>query len=113
MVTSDILPANFTISAEAKRAIKDVRAQYDKQWPDNPAAVACIAWGIVKPNDGPQSERVIVGFYQRSMLADVAHGIQEVSGVPLIFFTTEDYVGNFAGKVLDYSIERGFFLRAP
>jgi hypothetical protein len=43
----------------------------------------------------------------------VTHGIQEVSGVPLIFFTTEDYVGNFAGKVLDWTSERSFFMRAP
>jgi len=114
MTSSGILRANFTISDAAKVAIEQIRKQYDAQWPDNPAAVACVAWGIVVPHDGaPQSGRVIVGFYQRAMLADVAHGIQEVSGVKLIFFTTEQYVANFDGKVLDYADEHGFFMRAP
>jgi hypothetical protein len=48
-----------------------------------------------------------------SQSAQVAHGIQEVSGVPLIFFTTEDYYANFSGKVLDYQDDTGFFLRQP
>jgi hypothetical protein len=72
-----------------------------------------VAWGIIVPNDGPRSEAVMVGFYQRSMFDDIAHGIQEVSGVKLVFFTTEEIYGKFEGKVLDYSNERGFFLRAP
>jgi hypothetical protein len=47
------------------------------------------------------------------MLADIAAGIQEVSGIKLVFFTTEEHHGKFAGKVLDFAAERGFFLRAP
>jgi hypothetical protein len=52
----------------------------------------CVAWGIVVPGWGePHSERVTVGYHRQSMLADVAHGIQEVSGVKLLLFTTEEY----------------------
>jgi hypothetical protein len=108
-----VLPANFTISAQGKRGIEKIRAEYQAEFPDDPPAVACIAWGIVLPNEGPRFERVVVGYYQMSQLPEVAHGIQEVSGVRLIFFTTEDYYGNFSGKVLDYSDEAGFFLSEP
>lgn len=47
------------------------------------------------------------------MLAEVAHGIQEVSGVKLIFFTMEKYLSKFEGQILDHSDEQGFFLRKP
>jgi hypothetical protein len=109
----DILPANFTISADGKRGIEKIRAEYQAEFPDDPPAVAYIAWGIVVPNVGARFERVVVGYYQMSQLADVAHGIQEVSGVRLIFFTTEDYYGKFSGKVLDYTDDVGFFLSEP
>ncbi len=110
---SEILPANFTISAAGKRGIEMLRAEYDLRWPDDPAAVACVAWSIVVPDNGPQSQTVMVGFYQRSMVDKIAHGIQEVSGVKLVFFTTEEFYGKFDGRVLDHTGERGFFLRAP
>ena len=111
MVSEDILPINFTISVAAKHAVEKIRADYDAAWPDDPAAVLCVGWGITIPDSGPRSESVVVGYYQRSMLADIAHGIQEVSGVKLVFFTTEEYHGNFAGKVLDFARDLGFFLR--
>jgi hypothetical protein len=43
----------------------------------------------------------------------VADAIQEVSGLKLVFFTTEQYRPRFQGKVLDHAAERGFFLRDP
>ncbi len=113
MTSSGILPVNFTFSERAKEAAEMIRAEYDTRWPEDPAAVLCVAWGITVPNAGPRSETVVVGYYQRSMLADVAHGIQEVSGVKFVFFTTEEYHAKFAGKVLDFERDRGFFLREP
>jgi len=110
---SDVLRANFTISADGKRAIEAVRVEYDARFPDDPAAVACIGWSLVTSDDGTQSESVFVAYYQRSMYHQVAHGIQVVSGVKLIFFTTEEYAMKFEGKVLDYANGRGFFLRGP
>jgi hypothetical protein len=79
--------------------------------PDAPAAVVSIGWGIIIPTNGPHSERVVVGFYQRSQLADVAHGIQAVLGVRLIFFTTREHAAKFDGKIVDYTNENGIFLR--
>jgi len=55
---------------------------------------------------------VVIGYYQQSDLAAVEHGIQETSGVKLVFFITKEYHGKFEGKVLDYARDRGFFLRA-
>jgi hypothetical protein len=113
MASSGLLPVNFTISETAKQAVEKVRADYDAAFPHDPAAVLCVAWGIVIPKSGPSSENVVVGYYQQSMLPEVAHGIQEVSGVKLVFFTTEEFHGRFAGKVLDYAESGGFFLREP
>lgn len=113
MSSEDTLPVNFTISVAAKQAAEKIRIEYDVAWPNDPAAVLCVGWGITIPESGPRSEGVVVGFYQQSMLPDIAAGIQEVSGVKLVFFTTEEYHGKFAGKVLDFAAERGFFLSAP
>ena len=104
---------HFTISEAAKRAAENIRADYDATFPHDPAAVLCVSWGIIMPNSGSVSETVIVGYYQQSKRAEVARGIQEASGVKLIFFTTEEYHGRFAGKILDFASERGFFLRTP
>jgi hypothetical protein len=113
MVQPDILAANFTISAAARAAAARLRSDYDAQFPDDPAAVLSVGWGIATFESGGQAENVILSFYPRSMLAEVSHGIQEVSGVKLIFFTTRDYLDKFAGKVLDHVEDGGFFMRAP
>jgi hypothetical protein len=109
---SEILPANFTISAAAKSAIEGLRVAYDVNCQGDPAAVVCVAWGIVVPDRGPPSQGVVVTFYPASMREAVAHGIQTVSGVDLIFFTTQEFRMHFEGKVLDHAPHRGFFLRA-
>lgn len=106
-------PANFTISSPAARALERVKREHDLQFPDDPAAVLSVSWGFYMPNSPGAFENVVIGVYPRSMLDDVAHGIQEISGVKLIFFTSEDYQSKFAGKVLDHADERGFFLRSP
>jgi len=113
MSAPGMLKANFTISEEAKKAIAKVRSDYDVLHPSDPAAVMVVAWGIVDPDAGPDSESVVIGFYPQSMLAEIAHGIQEVWGVELAFFTIEEYRGRFDGKILDHAAERGFYLRAP
>ena len=113
MANDDILPANFTISNAAKAAIEAMRADYDAAFPDNPAAVPAVGWAHVKLKSGAQYESVFVAFYQRDKLPEIAHGIQEVSGVKLIFFTTEEHHPKFEGKILDHAAEQGFFLREP
>lgn len=113
MVQSDILAANFTISSAGRAAAERLRRDYDEQFLEDPAAVLSVAWGIATFESGAQAENVVLGFYPRSMFAEVSHGIQEVSGVKLIFFTTRDYLDKFEGKVLDHVEGRGFFLRAP
>ena len=112
MTESDILPVNFTISAVAKQAIERIRQDWDEQFPD-PAAVAMIGWGIFNLNSGQKGENVVVSFYAESQLAEVAHAVQEVSGLKVVFFTTPEYYPNFEGKILDFADDRWFFLRNP
>jgi hypothetical protein len=113
MVQPDILAANFTISPAGRAAAERLRRDYDAQFSEDPAAVLSVGWGIATFETGAQAENVVLGFYPLSMLSEVSHGIQDVSGVKLIFFTTRDYLDKFEGKVLDHAEDRGFFLRAP
>ena|SRR5215213_2378953 len=114
MTQSEILRVNFTISPAAKVVIERVRRVYDAQFADDPAAVLSVGWGLFSHQSGhPRWENVVISFYPRSMLAEVEHGIQEVSGVKLIFFTMEEYLDKFKGKIFDHSEERGFFMREP
>jgi hypothetical protein len=113
MAQSDVLPVNFTISPAARTAIAQIRRDYDAQFPHDPAAVLSVAWGFYYADTPRQFENVVIAFYPQSMHAQIAHGIQEASGLELIFFITEEYHGKFAGKVLDYSEARRFFLRDP
>jgi len=41
----------------------------------------------------------------------VAHGVQEVSELQVVFFTTAEHHPKFEGKVVDHDQARGFFLR--
>jgi hypothetical protein len=93
-------------------ALRKICGEYDNRFSDDPAATLSVAWGYVDGAD-PFSGRVVLSFYPQSMAADVMHGVQEVSGVKLIYFTTEKFHPLFDGKVIDHSAERGFFLRAP
>jgi hypothetical protein len=113
MPDPDIICANFTISDAAKREFEVLRRAFNEHQPSDPAAVLVVAWGLYRLNNGTRFENVIVSFYGRSQYEENAHGIQTVSGVDLVFFTTPDYVWRFDGKVLDHADERGFFLRAP
>ena len=108
----DILRANFTISDAAKREIENLRRFWNENVPD-PAAVLMVSWGIYHFNSGEKAENVIVSFYPKSQLRMVAHGIQQVSGIDVVFFTLPKYLPKFEGKVIDHTPERSFFLRAP
>jgi hypothetical protein len=110
MPESEILRANFTISPAAKAAIERVRQDHDAQFGDDPAAVLSVAWGLFSHQSWQRWENVVISFYTRSEFADVAHGVQEVSGVKLIFFTMEEYLDRFEGKVLDHSESQGLFM---
>ncbi len=110
MTDTDLLPANFTISSEAKRGIELVRQAFNAHSPKDHAAVASVGWGIGTLYSGEQFEQVFVSFYSRSQFADIADIVQRVSGIDLVFFTTPAYRQKFEGKILDFDDERGFFL---
>jgi hypothetical protein len=112
MTDAAVLPVNFSISAEAKLEIENLRRFWDGKSQD-PAAVVAIAWGLFTSNAGERWENVVVSFYGRSELDRIAHGVQEVSGLPVVFFTTPEHSPKFEGKVVDHTPQKGFFLRRP
>lgn len=112
MLPPDVLPANFTISDNAKIAIEDIRRDWNARF-DDPAAVVWVAWGLFRPHAGEPFEDVVVSFYAQSQVAQNADGIQTVSGVDLVFFTIPEYHHHFEGKVLDFEAGKWFFLRDP
>jgi hypothetical protein len=112
MSGTDILRANFTISDAAKREIENLGRFWNENVPD-PAGVLMVSWGFYQFNSGEKAENVVVSFYPRSQLPTVAHGIQQVSGIDVVFFTLPEYLPKFEGKVIDHTPERSFFLRTP
>lgn len=111
-MTNEDLPAiNFTLSPACAAALRQVREDYDRE-ADDPAAALSVSWGFLQPDGSPEptAEGVIIGIYTQSMLPQIARGIRKVAGLDLIFFTIPQHAEKFAGKVLDYSRERGFFL---
>ena len=112
MSDSDFLRVNFTISDAAKREIENLRRLWNEKLPD-PAGVLMVSWGFWHFNSGEKAENVLVSFYGQSQLPRVAHGVQRVSGIDLVFFTLPEYLPKFEGKVLDHTPERSFFLRKP
>ena len=72
-----------------------------------------VAWGHYSFNSGEKAENVVISFYSESQLPMVAHGIQHVSGIDVVFFTLPEYLPRFEGKVIDHAPDRSFFLRKP
>ena len=113
MSDAEIPVARFVISKRAKDEIEHIRTLWNAEFPDNPADVASIDWAQWRPNVGEPWWGVCVSFYGRLQRAEIAHGIQIVSGLPVIFFTTAEHAPRFDGKVIDFAQGEGFFLRAP
>lgn len=104
--------AQFTISDAVKREIENMRQFWNSRL-DDPADTVLIGWSEVRPHTGSAYECVMVSFYGRSQRSEIAHGIQNVSGLPIVFFATAKHAPIFDGKVVDFTPERGFFLRDP
>ena len=103
---------NFAISDGGKRGIEIMRQSFDAHSSD-PPDVLCVGWGRFMPNSGSAFENLAVSFYGRSQRLEIADAIQDVSGLPVVFFATPKDYTKFAGKVLDFADDRGFFLRTP
>lgn len=107
----DGLPVNFTISDAAIVEIERMRALLKAESAAN-AVVVGIAWGFFKPKGHSDFEGPAVGFYDEGSLENIGAGIERVSGIDVFFFILREHYANFAGKALDFSTERMFFLRA-
>lgn len=103
------LPVNFTISGRARAAIAALRREQASVLAD-PPALLMIGWGKTRLADGTGGEGPVVGFYSHSELAAVAHGIETVGGLDLLFFVTSETHRHFAGRTLDHDPASGFIL---
>lgn len=108
----DGLPVNFTISEAAKAEFAVIR-RFQLEATGDPPSLLMVGWGTTYFNAGGTADGVVVGYYGASERAGVAHAIETVSGVELIFSTLPEDYGRFAGKVLDHRPGRGFFLADP
>ena len=113
MADSDLLPINFSLSDRAKTKIEAMRKEFDEHFSPDTAVAVMVGWGLFHLNSGEKSEDVVIGFYPRSQRDEIAHGMQVVSGMKVVFFTIPKYHARFEGKVIDYAPEQGFFLREP
>ncbi|MBI1203999.1 MAG: hypothetical protein GC182_15970 [Rhodopseudomonas sp.] len=93
--------------------IDAMRKEFDAHFSSDPAVALVVGWGHFYLNSGERSENVVIGFYPQSQFDEIAHGIQEMFGMKIVFFTIPDYRERFEGKVIDHTRDRGFFLRAP
>lgn len=106
------LPVNFTISKDALATIEQLRAHYKSVSPSD-GDVVCVGWGFFKPKGFADFQAPVVGFYSERDREWMADGIERVSGIEVFFFILEEHYGYFESKVIDFSDERGFFLREP
>lgn len=106
----DGLPVNFSISIRAKEEIEIIRRDMNNSAPGS-AAVPMIAWAdLIDDRTGKTVGCPCVGFYPQSQMPEVTRGIQNVSGVAVIFFITSRDYWRFQSKVLDFDPKRGFLL---
>ena len=112
MNDTDPLPARFTISDAAKQEIENIRVAWNERFND-PAEVVMVGWGEGRTHAGQPWENIVVSFYGRSQYADIAHSIQQVSGLPVVFFTIPLHATKFDGKIVDFAPAGWFFLRNP
>ena len=109
---SNQLPGNFALALPAKRALERLRSEIDARYPEDPVAVVSIAWGY-SPGVNPLSGDVVIGFYPRSLMADVAHGVQEVFGMKLVFARARNSIRCSPARFSITKRAGGFFLRDP
>jgi hypothetical protein len=103
-------PAGFSISAAAKAQIGRIKAEYDTLDPGDPATMPgiSIGWSVGQSAD----LHVVVAFWRRSEFTQAAAAlVHEIAGVPIVFMVADQYRPLFAGRTLDYSPHRAFFLR--
>jgi len=111
---AELASANFTLAETAVAAIAHWRKECEADDPGS-ADIFSIYWVPKHEQSGPWDDagHLAFGFYSTAQREELAHLIRTVSGVELILAATPEQAPIFDGKVLDYSPERRFFLRAP
>ncbi|MCZ8374832.1 MAG: hypothetical protein O9342_05600 [Beijerinckiaceae bacterium] len=104
---------NFTFSRRTILEIEKLRQAWIKDFPSEEPDIVSVGWAYVHYNNGRKRQMPMISFYLKSMRPEIERHIQMLCGLEVIFFTTEPDARHFAGKILDFSEEQGFFLRAP
>jgi hypothetical protein len=105
------LPVNFTISDAAKAEINHLRSIWQSMTNAEPDVMS-VAWGNVVPNNNPVGTYgyVVVAFYPPEYRAEIAHALEHVSGLELLFFITKENHHRFAGKIIHHTADKSFHL---
>lgn len=115
-MTTNIIPAPFTLSDAAVRQIGRLRSEYLSHSPGDPPVMPGVNLARRLFDDGSFGpEKVIVGFWRASEFKDADFSlVQRISGVELVFPIPPKDLPAFVGKEIDYRPEDGFFpLRTP
>lgn len=103
----------FRFSKSCILGVEKLRKDWIKNFPFEEPDIVTVSWGEIYCNNGKKGELPIVSFYKKEIRHQIQKHIQMLSGIEVVFFTTDTDARNFQGKVLDFSDKQGFFLRDP
>ncbi len=104
-------PVNFTISDAAKKEIDHLRSIWKGMTNAEPDVMS-IAWGNVVPHKNPAMTQgyLVIAFYPPEYRAEIAHALEYISGLELLFFITKENYYRFEGKIIHHTPEKSFHL---
>ncbi|MCB1517208.1 MAG: hypothetical protein KDJ19_06285 [Hyphomicrobiaceae bacterium] len=104
----------FALTARALDAVGQVRMAYLEEFPDDPPEIAGIAMGQPLTDELSQPLHVVIGFWRKSELSDVARrelNTGKIGDFEIALFAAQHHQHYFAENLIDHSPERAFFLR--
>jgi hypothetical protein len=102
-----------TLTEAAYRQIVFIRDEHLRYFPNDPPETLAIVRGTwISKVDGSRHAQVAAGFYRRSEMNDhLRRNRRYLRGFPCVIPGDPEAKASFAGKTLDYSPERAFFVR--
>lgn len=104
----------FSLTQAAVDQVGVIRNAYATHFPDDPPVLAGISTGRPLIGSGLGPKRVVIGFWKRSEVPEVAwkeEKIDRIAGFDIIFTVVEADRPMFRDKVIDYAPDSAFFLR--
>ena len=112
-MTTDPAQLFPTLTDAAYRTIVAMHADYLAAFPNDPPDTLAIVRGtFTLKADGRSWPQVGASFFRRSEMNDhLRRNRRDLRGFPCVILGTPEIKASFAGKTLDYSPERAFFVR--